>query len=181
MIFFFQFQLGAVLGFIFGRTIAREWVTKKIARYPKFKAIDWALHKRGLYIVILTRLSPLFPFPLLNYAFGITQINFLSYLVGTFIGSLPATIAYTYLGTLMRNLTDMWMGGSDSEEDNFQNIMLLIGGGAATLVSIVVITLITKRAITSATKEYEARKSSQENSFEEEVNEAKPLLSQTQS
>lgn len=126
-------------------------MTKKISNYPIFKAVDKALHKKGFYIVALTRLSPLLPFPLLNYAFGITKINFLSYTIGTTLGLVPTTVAYVYLGTLMRNLTDMWT--TAVEEGQEKNIIWLMLGGFASLLSIVTIAFITKRAITNATNQ----------------------------
>jgi len=153
--------LGSCLAFLLGRTIARDWVKDKMEKRPKFKAVDWAIQKNGLYIVFLTRLSPLFPFPLLNYAFGITKVRVWQYVAGTFAGVLPATVGYTYLGTLMRNLTDIWTATkvSDDEESGSSsssttNLIWLIVGSCLTLLSIVIISLITKRAITKATKEY---------------------------
>jgi len=144
--------LGATCAFGFGRTIARGWVKRKLQHRASFQAVDWAIQKNGVYIVFLTRLSPLFPFPLLNYGFGITKVSLWQYLIGTSAGVFPATIAYTYLGTLMRNLTDMW----DSQQSSVGNLIWLIGGAVMTALSIVVISYITKRAIANATKEYEA-------------------------
>jgi len=127
-------------------------------KYPKFKAVDWAIQKNGVYIVFLTRLSPLFPFPLLNYAFGITKVKVWAYILGTTFGVLPGTIAYTYLGTLMRDLTDMWSRETDdsAEEWSTKQIVLVSLGTSVTIISILVISLITKRAIAKATREYEA-------------------------
>jgi len=155
-------MMGAVVAFILGRTLARDWVKGKMESRPKFKAVDWAIQKNGLYIVFLTRLSPLFPFPLLNYAFGITKVRIWQYGVGTFAGVLPATVGYTYLGTLMRNLTDIWTATEVSSDDltsgsanKNPNFVWLIVGCCFTLLSIVIISLITKRAIAKATREYE--------------------------
>jgi len=144
--------LGAVIAFVLGRTIARDWVKAKMESKPKFKAVDWALRKNGLYIVFLTRLSPLFPFPLLNYAFGVTQIKSWQYLLGTALGVTPGTIGYTYLGTLMRNVADLW---STSVSDEDGEIIWWAVGGGLTLLSIIAISIITQRAISNATKEYE--------------------------
>jgi len=144
--------LGSVIAFVLGRTIARDWVKAKMESKPKFKAVDWALRKNGLYIVFLTRLSPLFPFPLLNYAFGVTQIKSWQYFLGTALGVTPGTIGYTYLGTLMRNVADLWTT-SVSDEDG-ELIWWAVGGGL-TLLSIIAISIITQRAISNATKEYE--------------------------
>jgi len=157
--------LGASIAFIFGRTIAREWVKSKMESKPTFKAVDWAIQKNGAYIVFLTRLSPLFPFPLLNYAFGITRVRVWQYLVGTTVGVMPATLAYTYLGTLMRDLTDIWAatdvtGDLNPNSDAFKSgrshsLIWVILGGALTIGSIIIISIITKRAIAKATKEYQ--------------------------
>jgi len=144
---------GATGAFILGRTIARDWVKSKMNN-TKFKAVDWALNKNGIYIVFLTRLSPLFPFPLLNYAFGATEIKLLQYFVGTSLGVAPATLGYTYIGTLMRNLTQMWNAKEDT--DNQQQIIWWSVGVTLTLVSIGLISFITQRAISRATREYNA-------------------------
>jgi len=143
--------LGSIIAFILGRTIVRDWVKNKMESKPKFKAVDWALRKNGLYIVFLTRLSPLFPFPLLNYAFGATHIKAWQYVLGTSMGVAPGTIGYAYLGTLMRNIAEMWTSVDDEDSDL---IWWIIGGGL-TLLSIIAISIITQRAISSATKEYE--------------------------
>lgn len=144
--------LGATCAFGFGRTIARSWVKRKLQHRASFQAVDWAIQKNGVYIVFLTRLSPLFPFPLLNYGFGITKVSLWQYLIGTSAGVFPATIAYTYLGTLMRNLTDMW---DSQQSSSVGNVVWLVAGAVMTALSIVIISYITKRAITNATKEYE--------------------------
>lgn len=73
--------LGATLAFLVGRYAARGWISQKIAGNQKFKAIDEAVGKEGLKIVLLTRLSPVFPFNLLNYAFGVTGVSLKDYLL----------------------------------------------------------------------------------------------------
>jgi len=92
-------SLGAILAFLTGRYLARDWVTRTLQAYPRFKAIDAAVEREGLKIVLLTRLSPLFPFNLLNYAFGITSVSLRDYAIGC-LGMLPGTILYVYLGSL---------------------------------------------------------------------------------
>ena len=68
--------LGAIAAFLVGRYLAKGWVKEKISSYKKFATIDKAVSKEGLKIVLLIRLSPLFPFNLLNYALGITSVSF---------------------------------------------------------------------------------------------------------
>ena len=89
--------------FWIGRNFARNWVTEKMLGYPKFEAIDRAVAKNGFKIVLLTRLSPLFPFNVLNYAFGITQVSLKDYVLGS-IGMIPGTILYVYIGSLIGNI-----------------------------------------------------------------------------
>src|ERR687886_578656 len=92
-------SLGATAAFLVGRYLARDWVYKKIAGNEKFRAIDEAVGKEGLKIVVLTRLSPIFPFNLLNYAFGVTGVSLKDYILG-FVGMIPGTLMYVYLGSL---------------------------------------------------------------------------------
>ncbi|MEL6165640.1 MAG: TVP38/TMEM64 family protein, partial [Cyanobacteria bacterium J06628_3] len=66
--------IGAIAAFLVGRYIARGWVANKIAGNKKFAAVDNAVGREGLKIVLLTRLSPVFPFNLLNYAYGVTGV-----------------------------------------------------------------------------------------------------------
>ncbi len=98
---------GAILGetcaFLLGRYLARDWVLAKIAQNETFTALDKALNQEGLKIILLTRLSPIFPFGLLNYAFGVTGISLKDYFLGS-IGMIPMTIAYVYFGSLAGDL-----------------------------------------------------------------------------
>lgn len=84
---------GACVAFLISRYIARDWISKKL-RSPKWRQLDEGVQTHGWKIVAFTRLIPLFPFNLLNYAFGLTKIKFLHYAVTTFICMLPACVAY---------------------------------------------------------------------------------------
>jgi len=145
-------MFGASLAFALGRTIAREWVEKKIAERPQFRVIIWAIKKNGIKITTLARLSPLFPFPVLNYAFAITEVTWMQYEIGTAIGLLPATIAWTFVGTTMHNLTTIWVGIDESDP---RGLIWMIGGAVMTIFSVVVITILTQLEIKKATKEFE--------------------------
>lgn len=145
-------DIASVISFFIGRYVARGWAEKEIEKRPKFKAVDAAVEKQGMWIIILVRFSPVFPFGLCNYLFGLTKVSFVKYWIATTIGLLPYTIAYTYLGSLMRQLTDIF---NDDSTDSTQQIIFLSIGGGATLMTIVVVAWITRRALKSATKEYE--------------------------
>jgi uncharacterized membrane protein YdjX (TVP38/TMEM64 family) len=91
--------LGAIAAFLVGRYLARDWIGKKIEGNQKFDAIDRAVSHAGFKIVLLTRLSPVFPFNLLNYAFGITGVTLKDYALAS-VGMFPGTVMYVYIGSL---------------------------------------------------------------------------------
>jgi uncharacterized membrane protein YdjX (TVP38/TMEM64 family) len=93
---------GATAAFLVGRYFARAWVAKKIEGNAAFAAIDRAVAAEGWKIVGLTRLSPAFPFSLLNYAFGLTRVSLRDYVVASWIGMMPGTVMYVYIGSLAR-------------------------------------------------------------------------------
>ena len=98
--------LGATAAFLVGRYLARDWVAKKIEGNAAFAAIDRAVAAEGWKIVGLTRLSPVFPFSLLNYAFGVTRVSLRDYVLASWIGMMPGTVMYVYVGSLARAAGD---------------------------------------------------------------------------
>ena len=103
--------LGATAAFLIGRYLARDWVARKIQGNEKFRVIDEAVAREGWKIVGLIRLSPVFPFNLLNYAFGLTKVGLRDYFLATFVGMIPAICMYVYLGSLAGNLARLESGG----------------------------------------------------------------------
>ena len=83
--------------FLLGRTLARSWIEQRAARNAKFRALDEAIKQEGFKIVLLLRLSPLFPFNLLNYTLGLTNVSLRDYVLASWIGMLPGTVMYVYL------------------------------------------------------------------------------------
>ncbi len=106
--------LGATGAFLVGRYLARDWVKGKIEQYPKFQAIDQAVKREGLKIAVLTRLSPVFPFVFLNYAYGITGVSLRDYIWGC-LGMIPGTVLYVYIGSLAGSLASL---GSETQTGN---------------------------------------------------------------
>jgi uncharacterized membrane protein YdjX (TVP38/TMEM64 family) len=117
--------IGATAAFLVGRYLARGWVAKKIAGNAKFKAIDASVGREGLKIVLLTRLSPVFPFNLLNYAYGVTGVSLKDYVLGS-LGMIPGTIMYVYIGSLAGNIATI---ATDAQPGNqaIQWAMRIIG------------------------------------------------------
>jgi uncharacterized membrane protein YdjX (TVP38/TMEM64 family) len=90
--------LGATLAFIVARTVARKRVEAMAAKDRRFRALDKAIANEGAKIVLLVRLAVVFPFTYSNYAFGLTGVRLLPYALATFVGIIPATIAFVYIG-----------------------------------------------------------------------------------
>ena len=136
--------LGAIAAFLGGRYLAQGWVKEKISSYKKFAIIDKAVSKEGLKIVLLVRLSPLFPFNLLNYALGITSVSFQDYLIGS-VGMIPGTIMYVYFGSLVG---DIALIGSKNQPGNIiLHWVIQIMGLIATIAVTVYVTKIAKKAL----------------------------------
>lgn len=92
--------LGATCAFLVGRHFARDAIRRRTAGNERFAALDRAVAAEGWKIVGLTRLSPLFPFALLNYAFGLTQVKLGHFVLASWLGMMPGTVLYVYLGSL---------------------------------------------------------------------------------
>ncbi|WP_428099021.1 TVP38/TMEM64 family protein [Candidatus Rariloculus sp.] len=129
--------LSASSAFLVGRFFARDWVKRRIERLAWFNALDIATRTDGFTIVALSRLSPLFPFFLLNYAFSVTGVRFRDYVLATWIGLLPILVLYVYVGSVAQDL--MALTGGQFDDSPF-GLALLIGGLAATVLLVVVIT-----------------------------------------
>ena len=91
--------LGAVVVFLLGRSWLLGWALRRLERLPKLQAVERAVSKEGLKLVLLTRLSPAFPFSLLNLAYGLSEVSLRDYSLGL-IGILPGTVLFCGLGAL---------------------------------------------------------------------------------
>lgn len=88
--------LGASLAFLTARYLAGDWALRKAG--GSLKKLVSGVEAEGWRFVAFVRLVPLFPFNLTNYAFGLTRIGFLPYVITSFICMAPGAIAYTWLG-----------------------------------------------------------------------------------
>ncbi len=139
--------VGATAAFLAGRTLARGMIDELVAASPRFRAIDQAVAGQGFKIVLLTRLSPVIPFNLLNYAFGLTKVRFRDFVLASWIGMLPASAVYVYLGTAVKNLADLAAG---KVEGGVSQKILFFAGLAATVVVTAYVTRIAKQALDRA-------------------------------
>lgn len=135
---------GAGVAFLIGRYLARDWVAQKVQGHPKFNRIDEAIGREGWRIVGLVRLSPVFPFNFLNYAFGLTQVRFRDYLLASWIGMLPATVLYVYIGSLAGSLASVSNGAGSRTPAEWALYAL---GLLATLIVTIFVTRIARRAL----------------------------------
>lgn len=93
-------SIAASASFLLGRTFLRGTVETWIAEVPRFKKLDNAIAREGFKLVLLLRLSPLFPFALSNYFYGVTSVGFWEYFAGTLLGFTPGTLAYVAGGEI---------------------------------------------------------------------------------
>ncbi|HZE25667.1 MAG TPA: TVP38/TMEM64 family protein [Blattabacteriaceae bacterium] len=124
---------GATLAFLIARYLARDWVTRRIKKYPQAAAIDRAIEKNGFKAVVLLRLQPVLPFNILNYALGLTSIRLRDYMLASWIGMFPATVLYVYLGSVMNDISDLLRGRPNSGMAG----RLLLWAGLAAIVALV--------------------------------------------
>ena len=142
--------IGATFAFLVGRFISRDWVYQQIGNKPNFQAIDKAVAKNGFKIVFLTRLSPIFPFNLLNYAFGITQVSLKDYILGS-IGMIPGTAMYVYMGSLIGDIAMNNPSNTINPETQYAQLLLRGFGLITTIFVTFYVANVAKKALNENT------------------------------
>jgi uncharacterized membrane protein YdjX (TVP38/TMEM64 family) len=145
--------LGSTLAFLIARHGARRAIERRIEGDERFAAIDRAVGREGRKIVFLLRLSPVFPFNLLNYGLGLTKVRLVDYLIASF-GMLPGTLLYVYTGKVAGDVAAI-AGGAKIEKGAADWAVLVLGLVATAVVTLLV-TRIARRALASATDESES-------------------------
>jgi uncharacterized membrane protein YdjX (TVP38/TMEM64 family) len=138
---------GSSLAFLIGRYLARGAVERRIAEEPRFAAIDEAVGREGRKIVFLLRLSPVFPFSVLNYALGLTRVRFADFLLGSF-GMIPGTVLYVSYGRLAGDVAALAGGVPTPRGPGYWLVLGL--GLAATAAVTFLITRVARRALSAA-------------------------------
>jgi len=144
--------LGALCAFLLARTLLREKVTRWAEGNPKFRALDLAIGQQGFKMVFLTRLSPAFPFNLLNYLFGVSAVKTGAYVLANLLGMLPGMFLYVYIGAAAR---DALVEQADAGAGFYQQILKYVGL-LATVAVVVVVTRIARGALREAEQQQEA-------------------------
>ncbi len=145
--------LGATAAFLTGRYLARDWVEERLQASGKVAALDRALAGQAFQIILLTRLSPVFPFNLLNYLYSLSAAPLGRYVAASWIGMLPATVLYVYIGSLVGSLRQL--GEQPSGGEGLQRWFFWLGLGVTVLVT-VRITKMARRALADKGFEGEA-------------------------
>ena len=137
--------LGAGLAFLVSRYVARRRVERWVSSRPAFAAVDQAVGNEGWKIVLLSRFCPLCPYIFQNYAFGLTRVSFSHYALGSFLGLVPTTLAFAYLGSLGRSGVEAASGSASTLE-----LVLRAAGLLATVGISVYLARLSRRALAKA-------------------------------
>lgn len=136
--------LGATAAFLLSRTVARGWVERWLEGNDKVQVIDRAVGREGLKIVALMRLSPVFPFNLLNYALGLTRVRASHYVIAC-LGMIPGTFLYVYVGKVIGEVAAVAGDAGPERGPVYWTVMAL--GFVATIAVTMVVTRTAKRAL----------------------------------
>jgi uncharacterized membrane protein YdjX (TVP38/TMEM64 family) len=153
---FLTAAVGMVLGhtatFIVSRRLGRSWFFRNATVNPRYRAVELACQREGFKIVMLTRLSPVFPSNIMSYFFGVTSVSVRAFAAGTAIGMFPRTIIATSIGAAAKSFMDASHSGGDSEID----WLMVAGLTAVTIVVLILITRIARRALNDAIEKEQA-------------------------
>lgn len=98
------------VNFLLGRTLFRDWVTRRTANNWRFRALDDQIAEQGAWMVLLLRLPPVSPFNPMSYALGATKVRYRDFLLGTWAGSLLPVTLFTQLGASLSDLAAFFAG-----------------------------------------------------------------------
>lgn len=142
--------IGATAAFFIGRTIGRSYVISKLKNYPKFQAVAIAIQRSGFKIVLLLRLTPLLPFNMLNYLLSVTPVHLGEYMLATWVGMMPITFALVYVGTTLKDLSDVTHGWNEVSTTRW---IFIASGFVVSVILIVYITRVAKASLEKALAE----------------------------
>ena len=135
---------GATCAFLLGRTLLHDWAVQRVGESARIRAIDAAVAREGFKLVFLLRLSPLFPFNVLNYALSLSRVRLPTYVGASLLGMLPGTAMYVYLGSLAPAAAEL---SSASQNGGSARTALYTAGLVATIAVAVIGTRAARRAL----------------------------------
>ncbi|PSS14632.1 TVP38/TMEM64 family membrane protein like [Actinidia chinensis var. chinensis] len=142
--------IGATAAFFLGRTIGRSYVISKLKNYPKFQAVAIAIQRSGFKIVLLLRLVPLLPFNMLNYLLSVTPVRLGEYMLASWVGMMPITFALVYVGTTLKDLSDVTHGWDEVSKTRW---VLIAAGFVISVILMVYTTKVAKASLDKALAE----------------------------
>jgi uncharacterized membrane protein YdjX (TVP38/TMEM64 family) len=137
--------VSATIAFMIGRYLARDWVLNRFAQQANFQAIDRAISREGWKIVALARLSPIFPFNLLNYLLSLSHISIKDYFWASWLGMIPGTIVYVYIGSAIGNLASL--AGTDRRGTTAWEWAVYLVGLVSTIILTIYLTKVAQIAL----------------------------------
>ncbi len=141
---FFGACTGALITFYSGRRLLRKWIQNHLTEFPKLQLIEKSISKEGIRLIVLTRLSPAFPFGLLNLAYGLSNVKVRDFVIGL-IAILPGTFVYCSLGSLAGEISRLNEVLSSKEE--WPSFALSFLGLFATLLLVLLLTKVVKKSL----------------------------------
>ena len=142
--------LGAMLAFLIARHLFGDRATQFVLHHARLRLVSEALVTHGWKIVLLTRLVPFFPFKLSNYFFGLTRFGLKGFVAGTFIGIIPLSLHNVWLGSLA---ADISLEAIRHAERTPVEWALYVAGFLATVVLVVYLNYLARRALAGYTEE----------------------------
>ena len=144
LIVFVAASLGASIVYALVSPLARSRVMARVTRYPRVAAVRTAIVGQGAWVMFLLRLSPLIPYTPLNYALALSGVRYRDFLVAL-VGMIPAILMYTYYGKVVGDVAALAAGVSPPRGPEYY--LLLVAGVGAIVVSTMMITKASRRAI----------------------------------
>ncbi|KAG4157050.1 hypothetical protein ERO13_D02G037800v2 [Gossypium hirsutum] len=144
--------VGAGAAFLLGRTIGRSLVVTRLKDYPQFRLVAIAIQRSGFKIILLLRLAPLLPFSMLNYLLSVTPVSLGEYLLASWLGMVPITLALVYVGTTLKDLSDVTHGWNEFSTARWAFLIL---GLVVSVVLMICVTKVAKTALDKALAESE--------------------------
>ncbi|MCA1672249.1 MAG: TVP38/TMEM64 family protein [Actinobacteria bacterium] len=141
---------GATCAFLLGRTLLRGWAEARVGESARVRAIDAAVSREGFKIVLLLRLSPIIPFNALNYALSLSKVKVRTYVLASFLGMLPGTAMWVYLGSLAPAAAEL---SSAASGGGTTRTILYIAGLAATVAAALIGARAARRALDAQLRE----------------------------
>ncbi|HLN81351.1 MAG TPA: TVP38/TMEM64 family protein [Thermoanaerobaculia bacterium] len=134
----------AVAGFLISRYFARHRIEKLAKKNEKYEAVDRAIKRHGWKVILLLRASPLLPYTVSNYIYGLTAVDFLHYLLATAVGLVPMVAVYVSIGAAGREAA---LAAAQGGHHNVVELVVLGVGIVFTVAAVILITRAARREL----------------------------------